>query len=128
MQTQAQAAVGKIWIKPSALARAMALVNAELDTVTSGQMAAEAGLGLSHFRRVWKRTRGDSPKKYIIERRLDKAQTLLRTTSWTLDQIAADCGFCNGQHLAFSFKSRFGMTPSQWRQSVRHKSQPQPRS
>jgi transcriptional regulator GlxA family with amidase domain len=107
---------GKIWIKPSALARAMALVEAELDTVTSSQMAAAAGLGLPHFRLVWKLTRGDSPKKYIMSKRLEKVQELLRTTGLTLPQIASDCGFCSGEHLAFSFKARFGMTPSQWRQ------------
>jgi transcriptional regulator GlxA family with amidase domain len=43
-------------------------------------MAAAAGLSRAHFSREFKRAFGESPRAYLLTRRLERAAALLRTT------------------------------------------------
>ena len=38
-----------------------------------------------------------------------------RARGWTIDQIAAACGFQTSSHFAARFKARFGTTPAKLR-------------
>ncbi len=47
---------------------------------------------------------GTSPIDYLIERRLDRAALLRKTTQLPVSQIAASCGFNDASHLARTFR------------------------
>lgn len=52
---------------------------------------------------------------YIRERKIQKAITLLKSKSFTIMDIAYQCGFADESHFNKTFKSKFGITPSQYK-------------
>ena len=78
-------------------------------------LAHQAALSPSHFIIQFKRITGLPPHHFLIKCRLDKAKTLLRSTSLPIVQIAQDLGFCSSQHFSSHFKRATGTTPLAWR-------------
>ena len=58
----------------------------------------------------------------ILEAKLTAVKKALETTGDTLTAIAANCGFCNRNHLKNIFKAKTGLSLSEWRNN--HKSNP----
>lgn len=53
--------------------------------------------------------------RYLIHVRLSRAASLLENSSLPISEIAAVCGFCDTAHFSGLFKSRFGVSPSNYR-------------
>jgi transcriptional regulator GlxA family with amidase domain len=51
-----------------------------------------------------------------MERRLECAAQMLRTTSLNMIEIALECGFEEPSHFSRSFKSKFGRSPTAYRE------------
>lgn len=62
--------------------------------------------------------RGESIAATIRSRRLAKVKSLLETTRFTIEEITEKCGFENANHLKNIFKSHFGRTMRDYRNSV----------
>lgn len=90
-------------------------LSANLDLVT---LAAETGYSRAHFLRTFRAATGQTPHRYLIELRLEKARTLLATGAMPLIDIAAECGFSSHAHLTSAFRSRFGVSPSAYRREL----------
>jgi len=56
-----------------------------------------------------------APHQYVMQRRMARAQELVRHTALPLTDIALACGFSSASHFSNRFKSALGMTPSQLR-------------
>ena len=82
------------------------------NTITLEQLADIAGLSLSNFKRVFKEIAGITPHAYILRRRIDRAQELLRSGEGSVTEIAFACGFSSSQYFATAFKRITGMTPN----------------
>ena len=63
------------------------------------------------FRRV-KAVAGKGPLDYIRERRLARADELLRTTDMTIQQVALELGFSSPGYFTKCYKEHFGHLPS----------------
>lgn len=61
---------------------------------------------------------GVSPKEYLTNFCLTRAAELLLLSDQPVEEIAASCGFKNPAAFSAKFKSRMGMTPTQYRVSV----------
>ena len=72
-------------------------------------------LSLSSFKRKFTQIYGTSPNKYIISKRLEKAQLLLRTTDFMVSEIAYDCGFSDVGYFGKTFKKYYNYSPSEFR-------------
>jgi AraC family transcriptional regulator len=93
-----------------------ALIEARLgDRLTVQELAGELGLSAGFFSRALKSAIGQSPHDYIIERRIARARSLLKTRAPDLGAIALASGFVSHAHMSATFKSRLGVTPSQVR-------------
>jgi AraC-like DNA-binding protein len=80
-------------------------------------MAAAAGLSRAHFSREFSRTFGESPKAYLMTRRLERAAALLRNTDHSVAEICLDVGLVGLGSFTTSFGLHFGMTPTEYRAS-----------
>jgi AraC-like DNA-binding protein len=80
-------------------------------------MAAAAGLSRAHFSREFSRTFGESPKAYLMTRRLERAAALLRNTDRSVSEICLDVGLVGLGSFTTSFKRHFGTTPTKYRVS-----------
>jgi AraC-like DNA-binding protein len=81
------------------------------------EMAAAAGLSRAHFSREFNRTFGESPKAYLMTRRLERAAALLRNTDRTVNEICLDVGLTGLGSFTTSFKQHFKKTPTEYRAS-----------
>jgi AraC-like DNA-binding protein len=80
-------------------------------------LAAAAGLSRAHFCREFTRTFGESPKAYLMTRRLERAAALLRDTDRSVSEICLDVGLVGLGSFTTSFKRHFGQTPTEYRAS-----------
>jgi AraC family transcriptional regulator len=88
-------------------------VNADL---TLEQLAATAHLSAYHFTRQFKAATGLPPHRYVIARRIERAQHLLRASDdLPLSEIATRTGFADQSHFSNHFKRIVGLTPRQFR-------------
>ena len=80
------------------------------------QLAAELGVGYSHFRQAFRQLVGLSPKQYHLLLRLQKAEDFLLNTSKSIKEISEILGFDSPYHLSAQFKAHTGLPPQLWRQ------------
>lgn len=85
--------------------------------ILNEELAGIARLHASHFIRAFRESVGDSPRAYIIRRRMQRAQGLMLSSSASLSQIALDCGLADQAHLSKLFRRTFGESPSAWRRA-----------
>src|SRR5262249_22554705 len=82
--------------------------------LTLAQMATAARLSPYHFARLFKATTGLPPHHYVIARRVERAQELLRVGTLPLADVAASVGFSDQSQLGRHFKRIVGATPAQF--------------
>ncbi len=79
------------------------------------QLAKLCNQSLSSFKREFKKEFNDSPTNYIIGKKVEKAQELLKLTKLSINEIAYEVGFQDQLYFTRLFKKRTGMTPSNFR-------------
>jgi AraC family transcriptional regulator len=85
------------------------------------QLAAVAHLSAYHFARQFKAATGLPPHQYVIARRVERAQQLLRDDDdLSLAEVAAWAGFSDQSQFSHHFKRRLGITPAQFRRSAKN--------
>lgn len=70
-----------------------------------------------HFTRLFKAVVGIAPRAFVVERRLERAKTLLRMSSTPVGVIAAMLGYADLYHFSRQFKAKTGLSPTAYRQS-----------
>jgi AraC family transcriptional regulator len=86
--------------------------------MTLAQLAAAARLSPYHFARQFKATTGLPPHQYVIFRRVQRAQELLRLGKLPLADVALTVGFSDQGQLGRHFKRIVGATPAHFRDSL----------
>jgi AraC-like DNA-binding protein len=81
-------------------------------------LAAQMHMSTSHLRRLFHMQFGRSPKEVLDRIRLERASTLLTSTTATLEEVAGQSGFRSTSDFCRVFKRRFGHSPHVWRRSV----------
>ena len=84
--------------------------------LTLEQMAAVVHLSPHHFARQFKAATGLPPHQYVIARRIERAQHLLRADGELgLAEVALRAGFSDQSKFSFHFKRMVGITPRRFR-------------
>jgi transcriptional regulator of acetoin/glycerol metabolism len=99
---------------PPALARRLCdYIETHFDRrISLDSLAAMAGLSRDHFARAFHQSVGMPPHSYLLRRRLDHVEQMLKETQLPLSQIALATGFSDQSHLARHFRRQTGMSPS----------------
>ena len=82
-------------------------------------LANEACLSPFHFARAFKAATGAAPHRYVTDRRIGYAKSLIGEGRLSLAEIAAICGFSSQSHLTRWFKRLAGTTPAAYRNRIR---------
>jgi AraC family transcriptional regulator len=83
--------------------------------VTLRELAATAGLSPHHFARMFKQTIGVPPHRYVMQRRVERAKAMLRSTGASLVDVGLFIGFCGQSHFTTTFHRLVGVTPAEFR-------------
>lgn len=77
-------------------------------------IAASTGLTRMHFAAQFRRATGMRPHEYLLQKRIERAQDLLRTSRHSILDVALCCGFRSQAHFTTVFKRLVGATPKHW--------------
>jgi AraC-like DNA-binding protein/PAS domain-containing protein len=82
------------------------------EKISLGALSSMAGLSPNHFARAFQQSVGIAPHRYLLRRRVQHVEQMLRETQLPLAQIALAAGFSDQSHLARHFRRLTGMPPS----------------
>jgi AraC family transcriptional regulator len=107
-------------LAPRWLQQARDLLHARFnERLTLAELARDVGVHPVHlaqaFHKSYRRTVGD----YVRQLRIEYACHELATSETPIVQIALAAGFCDQSHFTRTFKLLIGVTPSQYRESLR---------
>ncbi len=96
--------------------RAAEVLRSRLDGgVRLNTLARECGMSVSHFTRSFRATFGVSAHGWLVQRRIELAKDLMRTTAYPLVDIALRCGFSDQAAFSRTFTRAVGVSPGRWR-------------
>jgi len=98
------------------LLRAKDLIDARYrDALDVPALARAAHLSPAHFSREFRKAFGETPHRYLLTRRLERAAALLRNTDYTVSEICFTVGLRSVGSFTSSFGRAFGSSPSAYR-------------
>jgi AraC family transcriptional regulator len=101
------------------LRRAIEYIHDHLgEDLSLASVAAQSGLSMFHFARMFKQATGLTPHQYILRSRLTQAKQLLTTSSDPVADVAYRVGFYDQSHFTAHFKRAFGLTPRIFRNQL----------
>ena len=101
------------------LALVLEYIEDNIDSKMSlSDLARICDIGKFYFCRLFKNSTNTTPYKYILQRRVERAKLLLRSSKLPITYIAYDCGFSSQSHLNKHFHVAVGMSPRKYRQQI----------
>ena len=92
------------------------------DRITINELAKFTELSPSYLSRLFKQNLGVSVSDYIREKKIEKAENLLRYSDITLIEISNYLAFSSQSHFIQTFEKYVGLTPKKYRDRHYHKS------
>lgn len=84
------------------------------DPLDLDELAAAAGVSKYHFLRAFAAVYGLTPAAYLAERRIERAQDLLRATNLTVTEVCMVVGYSSLGSFSSKFRQLVGVTPSEY--------------
>lgn len=85
------------------------------DPVPVETLLADISLTRRQIERLFRSEMGQSPGKFYMKLRLERAKLLLRQTSKPIVEVAIACGFSSASHFAKCYRSACGSSPHEAR-------------
>lgn len=89
--------------------------------VRLAEVARQFDMSVRSFNRRFKAATGETPMQYLHNTRIQIAKDLLQTSNLAIGEIAYRAGYQDLAHFTRLFKRLLGVTPSQYRTTVRAK-------
>lgn len=100
--------------------KAILLLKADLSAGwTLEQLSAQVGVSGSYLSGLFRKETGRTITRFVTDCRISKAKQLLSGTNWQVQTVAQHCGMVDRHYFSRIFKKETGMTPNQYRTSVR---------
>lgn len=91
------------------------------ETITLNDIAKATSLSSCYLSRLFAKETGLSIKDYILEKKIEKAQNLLKYSDSTSAEIAQFLSFSSQSHFISTFKRLTGMTPKKYKDNYARK-------
>ena len=105
-------------IKDATFMRSIAMIHERYSQkLTVEQLAKEARLSKSTFMRRFLQICKMTPAEYIIRKRVEVAENMLKHTNAPLSEIAENVGFYDAAHFSRTFKKIKGISPLEYRKN-----------
>jgi len=94
------------------LKQVLAFIEEQLsEDLSLERIAASAGISASHVKTLFRNAMGMPVHQYVIQRRVERAKTLLMQDRLTITEIALAAGFAHQSHMARHMRRVLGMPP-----------------
>lgn len=87
--------------------------------VTLESVANEVYLNKTYVSYIFKKKTGVSFNDFVIDVKVDRAKTLLHYPDMSVNMITEILNFCNAGYFSLQFKKHTGLSPTEYRQSIK---------
>jgi AraC-like DNA-binding protein len=87
-------------------------------------LARESHASAAHFSRSFKRAFGETPHKYLVRRRIERAKELLRGTDLSVTEVSLEVGFKSLGSFSSAFRELVGESPGRYGRRWRDEAAP----
>ena len=87
------------------------------ESLSLNTVAAEVEVSANYLSAVFSQSMKKTFVEYVTEKRMEKAKKLLKTTSLSSGEIAAEVGYKDSHYFSFVFKKTQGVSPRDYRAS-----------
>ena len=84
------------------------------------QIASQASFSRYHFLRLFRNTFDQTPHQYLVQRRIERAKTLLAAGDLSITEVCFTVGFQSLGSFSALFHRRAGYPPKEYRARVFH--------
>jgi len=95
--------------------RILAYIDENIGTVTLSSVSEAFKMSTAHFSRMFKKGTGINLSDHVMNKRMDRACGLLSGSDMKVADIADTLGYLNVNYFNKIFKSKYSMTPTQYR-------------
>ncbi len=95
--------------------RILAHIDEHIGTVTLGSVSEAFKLSTAHFSRMFKKNMGINLSDHVMNKRFERACILLSESDMKVSDIADTLGYLNANYFNKIFKTKYQMTPTQYR-------------
>jgi len=88
------------------------------EELTVSNIAASLYITSNYFSRLFKRVTKEGCNEYIARKRIEKAKSLLDTTSLKVGEIAMMVGYKDTSYFSLAFKKHTGKSPTKYREDI----------
>ena len=88
--------------------------------ITLGELAEETKLSPTYLSKLFHKEVGVSVSGYIMQKRIEAAEKMLRYTEFSSAEIASSLCFCSESHFISMFKRYVKVTPREYREQQFH--------
>ena len=100
--------------------RVVEYIDAHLsEAISLIELAELARLSPFHFARAFKRSFGAPPHRFHVERRIERAKTLLAKPALSITDIALELGYSETGSFTAAFRRITGRTPTRYRRTLK---------
>lgn len=86
--------------------------------ITIAYVSRKAALSPYHFIRLFYRAYKQTPHQYLVQRRIDRAKELLRSSELSITEICLEVGFESLGSFSTRFRKDTGLSPSEYRKNA----------
>lgn len=90
------------------------------EELSVSNIAASLYITPNYFSRLFKRVTREGCNEYIVRKRIEKAKSLLETTSLKTGKIAMMVGYRDTNYFSLAFKKHTGLSPTKYREEKQH--------
>lgn len=91
------------------------------EDLTVSNIAVSLYITPNYFSRLFKRVTKEGCNEYIVRKRIEKAKSLLDTTSLKIGEIAMMVGYRDTNYFSLAFKKHTGKSPTKYREEIQGK-------
>jgi len=105
-------------LRPALMRRMEEYIMANLARdISLKSLAGVACMSVDHFLRSFRAAAGTTPHRFVLDKRLQKAKQMLKSSDAPIATVAAECGFRSPSHFSVQFHAHFAISPSAYRRS-----------
>ena len=93
------------------------------EPIHTEMLAEQVGLNRSYLSTLFKKETGQTLSQYILSKRIEAAQNMLRFSDYTYAEIATALAFSSQSHFIRVFRAQTGYTPKEFRNRFFRKSE-----
>lgn len=106
-------------LTPAQLEKVLEYIDTNLErSLSVKELANLLKFSQYHFLRAFRKALGQTPRHYVLHRRVTKAQELIQQGKLSLVEIAYQFGFSSQSHMTTAFKQVLGVTPKHFRKVI----------